>query len=204
MRSPAPSFSCPTSRRQFLLRSSFAAACGSLGGFLRLRALAAAPPARAESCVVLFLNGGMSHLDTLDPKPGQPAEIRGEFAPLRTAVPGILLTEHLPRLAQQVHRLAIVRSVGFEGRLANHSPACYHMLTGREPQGEAALLAPPRPSDHPSMGSAASYARPTPGSVPAYVMVPDVLIENAHLTPGQFAGWLGSRHEALCPRSDPN
>jgi hypothetical protein len=166
--------------------------------------LAAAPPARAESCILIFLNGGMSHLDTLDPKPGQPAEIRGEFAPIRTTVPGILFGEHLPLLARQAHRCAVVRSVGFDGRLANHSPACYHMLTGQEPQGEAAVLAPPQPRDHPSMGSAAARLRPTPGSVPTYVMVPDVLIENAFLTPGQFAGWLGSRYEAFRVVGDPS
>jgi hypothetical protein len=78
------------------------------------------------------------------------------------------------------------------------------MLTGTEPEGEAAILAPPRPTDHPSMGSAASKMRPVTSAVPAYVMTPDVLIENAHLTPGQFAGWLGARHEALNVRDDPN
>src|SRR5581483_10441883 len=118
--------------------------------------------------------------------------------------PGILVTEHLPHTARQAHRFAILRSVGFEGRLGNHSPACYYLLTGREPQGEAAVLAPPLPTDHPTLGCVAARQRPTPGSVPAFVMVPDVLIENAHLTPGQFAGWLGSRYEAFCTRADPN
>ena len=69
-------------------------------------------------------------------------------------------------------------------------------LAAQEPQGEAAVLAPPSRGDHPTMGSAAARLRPTPGTVPAFVMAPDVLIENAHLTPGQFAGWLGSRYEA--------
>ena len=112
------------------------------------------------------------------------------------------VTEHLPRLARQAHRLTVVRSVGFDGRLGNHSPACYHMLTGQEPQGDDAVLAPPRPTDQPTMGSAAARLRPTPGSVPAFVMVPDVLIENAHLTPGQFAGWLGGRYEAFRLQGD--
>jgi uncharacterized protein (DUF1501 family) len=192
-------------RRCFLRHSALVAAGLAFGDFLRLRSVAAGMrPASAESCILVFLNGGMSHLDTLDPKPEQPAEIRSEFATLRTTAPGVLVTEHLSLLARQMHRCAIVRTVGFEGRLGNHSPACYHMLTGREPLGEAAILAPPRPTDHPTMGAVAAKLRPTPGTVPAYVMIPDVLIENAHLTPGQFAGWLGRRYEAFNLRRDPS
>jgi uncharacterized protein (DUF1501 family) len=192
-------------RRQFLGRGALAAGALALGNFFRLRTLAAAErPARAESCILIFLTGGMSHLDTFDPKPDQPPEIRGEFATVRTSTPGILVTEHLPLLARQAHRFTILRSVGFEGRLGNHSPACYHMLTGTAPQGEAATLAPPRSTDQPTMGSAAARLRPTPGAIPAFVIVPDMLLENAHLTPGQFAGWLGSRYEAFRLQGDPN
>src|SRR5439155_17382045 len=115
------------SRRRFLKGSCLAAAGVGLANFLCLRALAARPrPARAESCILIFLNGGMSHLDTFDPKPEQPAEIRGEFATVRTSAPGVPVTEYLPRLARQAHRLTVVRSIGFDGRLGNHSPACYH------------------------------------------------------------------------------
>lgn len=188
-----------SSRRQFLLATGLA-----FGNILRLRALAGEPDAAADSCILIFLNGGMSHLDTFDPKPDQPAEIRGEFRPIATSAVGIQFGEHLPLLARQAERLAVVRSVGFDGKLGNHSPACYHMLTGREPQGEAAVLAPPTRNDQPTMGSVAALARPTPAAIPAFVMVPDVLIENVFLTPGQFAGWLGSRYEAFCLRSDPS
>ncbi|HUR55802.1 MAG TPA: DUF1501 domain-containing protein [Gemmataceae bacterium] len=192
-------------RRQFLGRNALTAGTLAVGDFLRLRAEAPGPrPARAESCILVFLNGGMSHLDTFDPKPNQPPEIRGEFATARTTAPGVLVTEHLPRLARQAHRFTVVRSVGFDGRLGNHSPACFHMLTGREPQGEDAVLAPPRPTDHPTMGAVAARMRPAPPTVPAFVMVPDVLIENAHLTPGQFAGWLGGRYESFRLQGDPS
>jgi Protein of unknown function (DUF1501) len=184
--------------------------CGCLSvPLLALRADAREHAAQARfapagACILLFLNGGMSHVDTFDPKPDQPAEIRGEFNVVSTSVPGLRTTEHLPGLAARMHHLTLLRSVGFDGKLGNHSPACYFMLTGKEPEGEAAILAPPRPIDHPSMGSAASRMRPTASAVPAYVMTPDVLIENAHLTPGQFAGWLGARHEAMNVRNDPN
>jgi uncharacterized protein (DUF1501 family) len=192
-------------RRCFLKGGLLAATGTALGDFFHLRAVAAGQrSASADSCVLLFLNGGMSHLDTFDPKPDQPAEIRGEFASIRTTAPGVRVTEHLPRLARQAHRYAVVRTVTFEGRLGNHSPACYYMLTGQEPQGEAAVLAPPTRADQPTMGSTAARLRPAPGNVPAFVMAPDVLIENAHLTPGQFAGWLGSRYEAFNLRADPS
>lgn len=192
-----------TNRRGFLRLGALGLGGLPLSGLLHLRA-AAPRPARAESCILIFLNGGMSHLDTFDPKPAQPAEIRGEFTTVRTSAIGVPMTEHLPRLARQAHHLTIVRSVGFDGRLGNHSPACFHMLTGQEPVGEDAVLAPPRPTDQPTMGSATARLRPTPGTVPAFVMVPDVLIENAHLTPGQFAGWLGSRYEAFRLQGDPS
>src|SRR5262245_23266991 len=133
-------------RRRFLLAGTAVA----LGDFLRLRAVAGGPAA-ADSCVLIFLNGGMSHLDTFDPKPDQPAEIRGEFSTIPTTVPGLRVGEHLPRLARQAHRWSVLRTVGFDGRLGNHSPACYHMLTGVEPTGEAAVLAPPLRTDHPTL-----------------------------------------------------
>src|SRR6476619_164946 len=84
-------------RRRFLL------AWGTIALGSQFRIPAHARPARsatADACVLIFLNGGMSHLDTFDPKPDQPAEIRGEFAAIRTSVPGMLVGEHLPRLAR--------------------------------------------------------------------------------------------------------
>src|SRR5262245_65554842 len=93
-------------RRRFLSSGVLPLAAG-LAGFLRLRAVASPPrPAVADSCVLIFLNGGMSHLDTFDPKPDQPAEIRGEFKAIQTRVPGTLVGEHLPRLAALAHHWA--------------------------------------------------------------------------------------------------
>src|SRR5207245_5856220 len=66
---------------------------------------------RADSCILIFLNGGPSHLDMWDLKPDAPQEIRGEFKPIATSVSGILLSEHLPRLAKQMHHCALVRSL---------------------------------------------------------------------------------------------
>src|SRR5262244_120904 len=66
---------------------------------------------KADSCIVIFLNGGPSHLDMWDMKPEAPAEIRGEFRPIPTSVPGIQLSEHLPRLARLMHHCTLIRSV---------------------------------------------------------------------------------------------
>jgi hypothetical protein len=94
----------PTTRRQFL-GSGLLATSVAFGDFLRLRALGSPKrPAGADSCVLIFLNGGMSHLDTFDPKPEQPVEIRGEFKTVRTSVPGVFIGEYLPRLAKLAHR----------------------------------------------------------------------------------------------------
>src|SRR5437868_3482920 len=66
---------------------------------------------RADHLIVIFLNGGPSHLDMWDMKPTAPAEIRGDFRPIASTVPGVQLCEHLPRMAGQMHRCALVRSV---------------------------------------------------------------------------------------------
>src|SRR5262249_54076859 len=99
---------CRPARRQFLTRSLLSATYASLAGLIHLRAVAGTrEQTTADSCILLFLNGGMSHLDTMDPKPDQPGEIRGDFATIRTTIPGTLVTEHLPLLARQAHRYAI-------------------------------------------------------------------------------------------------
>ena len=190
------------SRRQFL---GSTAALTSLSGLLRLeQAAAAAHRPTADACIVVFLNGGMSHIDTFDPKPDAAEGIRGEFATIDTSAPELHCTELLPRMAAQAQRYAVIRTISYVGRLGNHSPGCYYMLTGEEPLGDAAVLAPPRRTDQPSIGAVAARYRPVSAELPSWVMVPDVLIENVFLTPGQFAGFLGSRYDAFNVKSDPS
>jgi hypothetical protein len=69
----------------------------------------AGAPARADACIIIFLNGGPSHLDMWDMKPEAPKEIRGEFKPIATTVPGVQFSEHLPKLARHMHRCTLVR-----------------------------------------------------------------------------------------------
>ena len=198
-----PGFPFASSDRRAFLRHG--ATLASIASLFRLQEVAAGTDRpTADACILVFLNGGMSQIDSFDPKPDASAGIRGEFATIGTSAPGVHCTDQLPRMAQQAHRFAVIRTVGYAGRLGNHSPGCYHMLTGEEPLGDSAVLAPPRPTDQPSMGSVAAKFRPVAAELPPWVMVPDVLIENAFLTPGQFAGSLGARYEAFNVRSDPS
>src|SRR5690348_9091052 len=101
-----------STRRGWLKQCGGAALCAGLADYLRLESLAQPNrTATADSCILLFLNGGMSHVDTFDPKPEQPPEIRGEFQVARTSVAGIHVTEHVPMLARLAHHWSVVRTV---------------------------------------------------------------------------------------------
>lgn len=161
-----------TSRRNFLrasLLSAGAAATGLLGTAARAsRATATPRGGRAKACIFLFMHGGMSQIDTLDPKPGRPTG--GEFSAIRTAVPGVRISEHLPQLAKRLDRVALVRSL--RSREGNHDRARHLMHTGYAPQGGA---------DLPALGSWVAQAHPEL-ALPGYVAI------NA---PGQGPGLLG-------------
>src|SRR4051794_7791800 len=85
---------------------------------------------RAKSCVFIFLFGGPSQIDLWDMKPAAPAEIRGEFQPQSTSVPGIQICEHLPRLAGQMDKLCLLRSMNHQMNV--HGPACSEIFSGRQ------------------------------------------------------------------------
>src|SRR5687767_11307464 len=92
---------------------------------------AATKKATARSVIMLFQFGGPSQFETFDPKPTAPAEIRGEFGAIPSSIPGVLVGEHLPRLAKLAHKYALVRSV--HHTRSQHNPGAYYSLTGREP-----------------------------------------------------------------------
>ena len=114
---------------------------------------------RARSVIVVFCWGGMSHVDTFDMKPEAGSEIRGEFTPIATSVPGVCVTEHLPMMARQMHHLAVVRSVHHQS--ADHRKAAYWNLTGHMPTGaEGGVVPPVLPSrkDWPGLGAQVAIA----------------------------------------------
>ncbi len=190
----------PTTRltRREMVQVGFSGALGlSLPGLLR-----AAPARHADSCIVIFLNGGPSHLDMWDPKPDAPAEVRGEFKPIATSVPGILVSEHLPKLAKGMHRCALVRSVHHSVNNA-HAAAVYCALTGHD-RGEKGGGA--APTDYPAIGSVLGLKRPPATAMVPFAALPYITKEGAGgpPQPGFFGGWLGRNHDPLFVLRDPN
>ena len=161
-----------------------------------------ATAASADACILIFLNGGPSHLDMWDMKPNAPVEIRGPFQPIATTVPGVQLSEHLPRLARQMHHCALIRSVHHSVNNA-HAAAVYTGLTGHD-RGEIGGGA--RPTDHPAIGSVLGLTRPPATPVIPYVSMPFITQEGrgGPPQPGFFGGWLGRQNDPLFVLRDPN
>nr|AUN35868.1 hypothetical protein [uncultured bacterium] len=154
-----------------------------------LRAEANAPkPARHKSVIMIFMPGGPSHIDMYDLKPDAPKEVRGEFQPIATRVPGIQICEHLPRIAQSIEKMAIVRSI--VGGPDDH--ACHMCLTGYPRLG-------PKPGGgRPSIGPIVSrLLGSTTKSVPPAVDLADKMIHPPYNDPGP--GFLGVGHATFRP-----
>src|SRR5215203_5223522 len=117
-------------RRKFMVRAATAASAScALGGWLsRLAAAAPADAPRPKSCILLWMAGGPSHIDTFDPKPDAKADVRGEFKPIDTSVPGIRVSEHFPKFAKLMKHAAVLR--GMNTLEAEHTLATYHLHTG--------------------------------------------------------------------------
>jgi uncharacterized protein (DUF1501 family) len=194
-------FHARPTRRQ-LLGSCAAGLCGlSLPDWFGLRARAAGRQTdlgsgKAKACIVLYCWGGMSHIDTWDPKPDAPAEIRGEFKPIASAVPGIQVGEHMPLLARQMKRIAIVRSM--HHRSTAHGKGMYWNMTGHEPpQADVAVNLPPSLHDWPNLGSMVAKLRTAPRGLPGAVQLPYPLVDNGTLQAGDGAGFLGAGQAPL-------
>lgn len=169
---------------------------------LRARALAApvsnsvSKPSRdtfgkAKACIMIFNYGGPSHLDIWDLKPDAPKEIRGEFKPVATRVPGTLISEHLPRLSKLADRYTIVRSVNHRDN--DHAIGAYLALTGHSHPKNAILgIEPPAtPNDMPSVGSVIGKLHPMDKPVFPYVTLGDLRHFGNNDSMGQNAGCLG-------------
>jgi uncharacterized protein (DUF1501 family) len=161
----------------------------------------AAPTRRPKSVIVVFLTGAPSHLDTFDPKPDAPSELRGEFGTIPTRVAGLRVCEHLPRLAARADRYALVRSLSH--RENNHLVATHHVLTGYQQPGAFFDKIASR-DDWPCYSGALNYFRPRTDGVPTGVNLPTFLMEGPLIWPGQHAGFLGPRHDPWQITKDPN
>lgn len=192
------------SRRELLRVGSF-----GLAGLSLPRLLSAAETSRAaglqpqaDSCIIIHLNGGPSHLDMWDMKPAAPADVRGEFQPIESSLAGVPVCEHLPRLARHLHRATLVRSMHHSVN-NSHAAAVYVSMTGHD-RGEIGGGA--RPTDRPSPGAVAALLRPTSADVVPYVALPYWTREGANgpPQPGFFAGLMGRGHDPLWVLKDPN
>jgi hypothetical protein len=187
-------------RREFLR----VGALGGLGLSLSqlLRAGADGVSSRADSCIVIFLNGGPSHLDMWDMKPDAPSEIRSPFGSIPTTAPGVHFCEYLPRLAKQMHHCSLVRSMHHSVN-NSHAAAVYVALTGHD-RGEQGGGA--KPGDHPNLGAVlAKLRRAAPATFP-YVALPYKTKEGAGgpLQPGFLGGMIGAQHDPFWVLDDAN
>ena len=194
-------------RRQALT----AGALSVLGGAFNLPSLLAlegkrsssARAGRARSVLVLYLHGGAPTQDMFDLKPNAPKEIRGEFKPIASNVPGIQVCEHLPRTARWMHRTAIVRSV-------HHRAGCHNTLPSFTGNEQPVDVNDPIPKDSfpPGMGAVCEYLKPRHIDLPHYAALPSSLGWGFALKrPGPWGGFLGKRYDPLCsecrPKMDP-
>lgn len=182
-------------------------AIGQLGAGLALPSLLAARDAehvvpRADACIVLYLNGGPSHLDMWDLKPHAAREIRGEFEPIDSSLPGLPVSEHLPRLSRHMHRATVIRSLQHTVN-NSHAAAVYCALTGHD-RGEIGGGA--RPDDNPAIGSVLGKLRPPERPIVPFVHLPYITKEGAGgpPQPGFFGGYLGRSVDPLIVTRDPN
>lgn len=173
--------------RRDLLRIG-SVALGSLCLPLELGAAPRSVRTLAKACILLYMDGGPSHIDLWDLKPEAPAEVRGEFTPIATSVPGTMVCEYLPRTARQMHRLTQVRSVRHAETV--HDPAVYQMLTGRKHLSSAGDLKV-QPTDSPQVGTLFGAADTSSAAMPKVIELPETMKMGGRILPGQNAGILG-------------
>lgn len=156
---------------------------------------------RAKSIIFLHQFGGPSHVDTFDMKPDAPAQVRGDYRPIPSSAPGIMVCDRLPRTARIMDKVTLVRSV--HHRMKNHNSAGYYSLTGYAPPTDDQRLRDSRDL-FPAYGSIIDRFAPSdqPGT-PSFVSYPYV-ISDGSVTPGQHASFLGQQHDPFFFTQDPN
>ncbi|MEZ6151608.1 MAG: DUF1501 domain-containing protein [Pirellulaceae bacterium] len=186
----------------------------SLGSMLKLQAhgndaqvISAPGWGKAKSVIMVYLQGGPSHLDLWDPKENVPENVKSPFSNISTKIPGIQFTENLPKLAQINDRFSMIRSMSYTPNgLFNHTAAIYQLMTGYttdkvSPSGQ---LEPPTPKDFPNFGSNIIRLRPTDEPMLPFVMLPRPLQESNVVGKGGTAGFLGKSYDpyTLYPDGD--
>jgi hypothetical protein len=194
-------------RREMLYVGGLGALGLSLTDLLRDPAAAApqvaASGGKAKSCIVLFLMGGPPQHSTWDPKPEAPAEVRGEFGPTATNVPGVQFCELMPKLAGMADKLCVLRGVSTGDNA--HSSSGYYMLTGRPHQPQNVENANPgAPNNWPCLGAIVRQSSPRQGALPAAVRLPmHIFNTDGSVWPGQDSGFLGRAADPWLLKCEP-
>jgi hypothetical protein len=198
-----PSFHANAVNRRYALKIGGLGILGlSMSHLLRAESEATSKKikARAKSVIFLFQWGGPSHIDMFDMKPDAPEGIRGPHKPISSKADGILVSEKLPKTAQIMDKVTLIRSV--QHTMKNHNSAGYYALTGHAPPSDDQRL---RDSLDlfPGYSSVVDKFAPENGEMPTSVSYPYV-ISDGSATPGQHASFLGKKHDPLLVLQDPN
>jgi len=202
--SPAP-LSHPRFDRRTALQAGAVGLLGlGMNHLAPLRALAGpqAKEGKARSVIFIFLSGGLSQIDSFDPKPDAPAGIAGEFKPIATRSTGMRICEHLPMLAERSEMWSLCRSLAHPTN--GHSDGHHMILTGRTHLPAGSDPNKPKATDWPSMAAVATQLMTSRGNLPPAVILPETLIHNTgRIIPGQGAGQLGPRYEPWVVQASP-
>lgn len=144
---------------------------------------------KAKSCILIWLDGGASHLDTFDPKPTSPAEVRGPFESINSSIPGVRVSEHLPQTAKLLDQFALIRSV--TSPFGVHNFAVQYLMTGNKPTPAI---------EYPAMASVVSQLQKGGGILPSNIAIPHLISRDA-ATIGN--GFLPSNTKPFSLGSDP-
>jgi len=186
---------------------------GGLSAFgLSMGAMAQAAPAggqlpgfgKAKSCIVLFLLGGPPQHETWDPKPNAPKEVRGDFKPISSSIPGFQVGELMPKTAKLAHKVGVLRAMSTDDNA--HSSSGYWMLTGypHTPKNKENAGNKP-PNDWPCVGAVVRHLKGDQTSLPASIRLPEEIWNTGRIVwPGQDAGWLGNAADPWYIDCDPN
>ena len=175
-----------------------------LAGLKTASAASTKPSGKAKSCIYIFLSGGLSQQDSFDLKPDAPAEVRGEFSPISTKTPGLDICEHLPGLAKQSDRWAVVRSLTHPSN--EHTLGHYFMLTGRSVTSPGFVGdRKPRPSDWPSIASIVGDQLPRrSNNLPPAIVLPERLVHwSGGVMPGAYGGLMGRQRDPFFIEASP-
>jgi hypothetical protein len=201
----------PASRREFLTAGGLSALGLSLPTLLnakeRPKNIASSSFGRAKACIFLWMGGGPPQHETWDPKPDAPPEIRGEFKPIDTPVPGLRVGELMPRVAELTPKLCVLRSMSTG--INAHSSSGYWVLTGvPHPSGDVEIAGRFTANDWPCVGAMVNRLTPPRRGLPNVITLPEHIFNNPNDPwPGQNAGFLGRAWDpwlVACDPSKPN